>query len=558
MRAPLVVSLVAVLASPACSGRIAAPAAADAAAAAAADAAAATATDGAAAAATDAAAAAATDGAASAATDADAATPADAVFGDVAGDVPAGDGPAGAPTDYDLPFQGLALGAAVANGSPGNITNKNTSGDGGRMYMVFQLESLRPIVAFQYQNRIDHFPLGVTDGGYSDKTYVERGTYKGAARHGDTPDNVDYYRRPIGGDIRLRVREVTSPPGPGPLAVGPVLGQTDVVYRAGREESWRQQWIRSGGDPQAAIPTSFRDAPTWWLETPIDPVARGWQLGRRIAVELFNTAPWNGDEPIRADNATTSRWTSSNHAYQQDRPNNNRSAYANLKDWACYNGGGAYRREHFPMLLIGHRSGEDPLYVKGNPLFRWAGNNDRVPFAGIQKVRQLVVVPDDPAYVGKRIRTITASVFRTDAGSGNGTLKLELRRAGPTPGACGDDGTLLASRSVSASAYLAPGNISRDIPETYSFPEFDLPELPVVQPGDVLYVQFSITGTSHYVLPQMLNFLARAPVGLRRPDHMPSDTTYQRDDGAGWRTIADHAGDELTLGIMLLFDAGPP
>ena len=178
----------------------------------------------------------------------------------------------------DLAYNGLMLGAACHDGEPGNRTIRNYSTGVRQNALVMYLEHLDPIVAISTENRFDHFPLGATAGGYSDKTVVRvkrTGAVRAAAK-GDTLRTVDIVQEAQGGDIRWRLAKVTSAEtSTGTLAIGPVVGTTDRIVRTGLNASWATEWARCGGT--GAVPDSFLQYPTIWFLKPIDPVAPGWR-----------------------------------------------------------------------------------------------------------------------------------------------------------------------------------------------------------------------------------------------------------------------------------------
>ena len=78
----------------------------------------------------------------------------------------------------------------------------------------------------------------------------------------------------------------------------------------------------------------------------------------------------------------------------------------------------------------------------------------------------------------------------------------------------------------------------------------------MVQPGRTLYVEISVTGSSQYVMPQMLNYHDRATNrGLLRPDWQAMLGAFQSKTGSGgWITNTDHPGYFVSLGVQVLFD----
>ena len=458
-----------------------------------------------------------------------------------------------------LPYGGRALGAAVLHGQVGNLPCQNISGTGGLQFQQVLLQSTDPIVAVSWQNRFDFFPLGSTGGGYSDKTKVrEKATgIVRAALRGDTSATVDVLDLPYGGDIKIVACKITST-GTAAVEVGPIAGETAVIINCARAASWQAEWVNCGGI--GAAPLDFAKFPTIWFSTPIDPVAQGWQIGDRIGFGVVNAAPYSSSSEM----APTSRWASVNHCFSRDRPDLDRSSFVYDQDVGAYrqsndiSGLGepsGYETEYFPILLVGHRSATGKLIVKGNSLAQFAGAKDRITLTSKVRYRQIIKIPNNSAYLGKTIKQIDTALFRSGS-TPNGTVVLQLRLAGSKPGAASDNGTLLAQASMPASSYLFLSNINMGIPKTYQMPVFPMPVAPAVQPGRSLYVDLSVTGSSQYVMPQMLNYHDRSNNrGLLRPDWQATLGPFQSKTGSGdWKTNTDHPGYFVTLGVQLLLN----
>jgi hypothetical protein len=450
-----------------------------------------------------------------------------------------------------LPYGGRALGAAVLNGQVGNLLCQNLSGSGGRQFQQVLLQSTDPIVAVSWQNRFDYFPLGATAGGYSDKTKV-RDKATGSvrpARRGDTTASVEVLHLPYGGDIRIVVCKITST-GTAAVRTGPIAGGTAVVRNCARAASWQAEWVKSGGTGTA--PLNFARYPTIWLTTPVDPMAQGWAIGDRIGVGVVNTAPYSTSSEM----APASRWTSVNHCFSRDRPDLVRSSFTYDRDVGVYKqSSGKYETEYFPILLIGHRRPGGPMIVKGNGSAEYAGANSRVYLSRNVRYRQIVRIPNNSAYAGKTVRQIDTALFRHTS-TLDGSVVMQLKLAGPTPGARYDQGTLLAQASVPASKYLFLEDINQAIPKSYRMPVFPTSSAPAVQPGRTLYVEFGVTGSSRYVMPQMLNYLDHASNrGLLRPDWQSTLGPFQSKTGSeGWITNADHPDSFVSLGVQVLLN----
>jgi len=458
-----------------------------------------------------------------------------------------------------LPYGGRAVGAAVLNGQVGNLPCQNIAGSGGLQFQQVQLQSTDPIVAVSWQNRFDFFPLGSTAGGYSDKTRVREkatGIVRPALR-GDTTTTVDVLDLPYGGDIKIVVCKITST-GTAAVQAGPVAGETAVITNCARAASWQAEWVKSGGT--GAAPLDFAKYPTIWFTTPVDPVAQGWAIGDRIGVGVVNTAPYSTSSEM----APTSRWASFNHCFSRDRPDLARSSFTYDMDVGAYrqsndiSGLGdpsGYETEYFPVLLVGHRQPTGRMIVKGNSLAQFSGTKDRVSLSSNVRYRQIIRIPNNSAYAGKTVRQVDTALFRSTS-TINGTVVMQLKLAGSTPGGKSDNGTLLAQASVPASSYLFLSNINMGIPKTYKMPVFLTPSAPMVQPGRTLYVEISVTGSSRYVMPQMLNYHDRATNrGLLRPDWQATLGAFQSKTGSGgWITNTDHPGYFVSLGVQVLFD----
>ena len=456
----------------------------------------------------------------------------------------------------DLAYNGLMLGAACHDGEPGNRAIRNYSSSVRQNALVMYLEHLDPIVAFSTENRIDHFPLGATAGGYSDKTVVRvkrTGAVRAAAK-GDTLRTVDILQVPQGGDIRWRLARVSSAEtSTGTLAVDPIVGQTDRIFRTGLNEAWAAEWARCGGT--GSVPDSFVQYPTIWLQKPVDPVALGWQIGDRIAFLVDNSAP----DSSRSDMAPPfgrSRWSSLNLAFRRDRPDVDRSAYRYQRNVGLWWNSYAYDTEYYPIFLIGHRQPGGPMIVKGNAYGGYAGDGE-VTFAAGTRLRQVVKIPEHPGWAGRTIKAVDASLWRWNADMA-GSVDLALRRLCPTLAAT-QDGTLLAQASIAAGSLVnANGdikfNVSRvaDPRQTLALPT----HIPV-SPGETYHIELAPgPGSAVYAVGRVLNYL-RASRGLLQPDYQDSSCVHQRKVGDGdWTTITDHvsASNYLHLGVGLHFN----
>jgi hypothetical protein len=452
--------------------------------------------------------------------------------------------------DQDLPYGGLAVGSAVLSGQCGDLRCKNFSGNGGIQYQQLVLQNLRPIVACSWNNRFDPFPLGTTAGGYSDKTKVRvkaTGVIRAAAR-GDTTATVDVLNRSFGGDIKIIVRKITLT-GTANVEVGPIAGETNVISNCARAPSWQSEWLRCGGAGNAT--SAFAQNPTIWFKQPIDPVAEGWKIGDRIGFGVVNTAPFTSSSEF----APASRWTSFNHCFMRERPDLARSSFIYDRDVGAYwqnDSAGltnTYQTEYFPVFLVGHQGPNDSLIVKGNGSASYGSKQKGL--SSTVKLRQLIKIPNDARYAGKTVRQVEAAFFRKTS-TVDGMVVMRLLRAGANPGAAIDDGTLLATKSAPATGYLALANISYNVPKTYQQPVFATSPAPAIQPGDTLYIEFSVTGNSQYTMAQMINLQQSGGRGLLRPDWQSTLGPFQsKTAGGSW--VNGTTDTRYTLGVQVLF-----
>ena len=482
---------------------------------------------------------------------------------------------------WDLPYNGLMLGAACHDGEPGNKEIRNYSASVRHNALVMYLEHLDPIAAISTENRIDHFPLGATAGGYSDKTVVKvkaTGTVRAAAQ-GDTLSTVDIVQEPQGGDIRWRLAKVASPEADtGTLAIGPIVGTTDRIVRVGQNSSWATEWASCGGT--GPVPDSFRQYPTIWFRdvsgnpSPIDPCAQGWEIGDRIAFLVDNSAPdSSGSDLAPTLNPSSrgpswdgsSRWSSVNMAFRRHRPDAIRSTYRHQRNVGLWWNSYAHETEYYPILLIGHQRPGGQMTVKGNAYGGYAGDGE-VTFSSGTRLRQVIKIPSSPGWAGRTMKAVDVSLWRWNA-SATGSVSLVLRRAGSTPGGPNDDGTVLAQMSIAASSlYNADGNIKFGIPKTYEpHQTMDLvvpnlvaaPTVLAVQPGQAYYIELAPTsGSAVYVVGRVLNYL-RGGLGLLKADHQDDTCRFQEKASSGnWTDINAHfnATNYLHLGVGLHFN----
>ena len=198
------------------------------------------------------------------------------------------------------------------------------------------------------------------------------------------------------------------------------------------------------------------------------------------------------------------------------------------------------------------------MTVKSNAYGGYAGDGQLTLSSGT-RVRQVVKVPNSPGWAGRTMKSVDVSLWRWNANS-TGSVSLVLRRAGSTPGAAGDEGTILAQTSIAASSLdNADGNIKFNIPKTTDPRQtLTLPVNLTVQPGQAYYIELAPTsGSAVYAVGRVLNYL-RASRGLLKPDHQDSTCVHQRKTGTGsWTTITDYASSSsyLHLGVGMHFNA---
>ena len=495
------------------------------------------------------------------------------------------------PADYaeDLGFGGLMLGTACHDGEPGNTFVRNDPGGYGTQHaIVMYLESRKKIWCVSTEIRVDHFPLGSTAGGYSDRATVRvvSSNLVREARKGDVLSNPDPTKKEVlvtmvqdamGGDLRIQVAKVTSAEtGTGKLQFGDVVGSTARIDRCARPDNWGQEWADCGGT--GAVPDSFVQYPTIWFRdgdgnlAPIDPVARGWKIGDRIAFLVQNLASDNGignDKPdARAPPYGNTRYFSINHGFRRDRPDVERSSYRYMRNVGAWWGSYTMEPEYFPTFLIGHRSGNSgPFLVKGNPYVGLAGSGDRAITKGTQW-RQMFRIP--AGWSGRRIVAADVSLWRAANGGSTGSITIAIYKAGSSLGGGSDNGTLLGSRNVAASslrevAVSSTGdpNIKFNIPRNYEpHQRVSLAEPYAVEPGEGYYVVLTPSSGANdngrYVFGLVLQQF-RATRGLIEPNYVDRSCTYQSKVGsAAWtnQTYRPTSGWYTHLGIGLHFDAG--
>jgi hypothetical protein len=487
----------------------------------------------------------------------------------------------------DLAYNGLMLGAACHDGGVGNLEVHNRT-NRTQNALVMYLESLKPIVAIQWENRHDHPLAG--NSGYSDATVVRvksSGAYRAQAS-GDTSSTVDVIQLPQGGDIRWRIARVASSElSTGTLSLEAFVGQTDRINRCALAASWATEWARCGGTgavPENWNSNSFLQYPTIWFTNgsgtllPVDPVAQGWAIGDRIAFVIDNSASDSSSFPMAPDlsgnnrwqSGNGSRWVSVNLAFLRNRPNANRSSYRYAKNVGAWWNAYTMETEYWPNVLIGHRGSDGVMHVKGNAYVGYA-NDEYYQLSGTGRLRQIIKIPNDPLWAGRTIRAIDASIYRGSSGT-TGSVRLGLRRAGSTVGGATDDGgSLLGSASFNAADLrffdlrgLGSSGETAAAPATGfdAHQTVTLSSAVTVQPGQAYYIEFVSNGGA-YRIGRQLNYFGRTGdassggKGLVRADHQDSTAVYQDATASGnWSTVTDHANSTnyLHLGVSMFFN----
>ena len=492
------------------------------------------------------------------------------------------------PADYiqDLAYGGLALGVVVQDCGVGNLVIRNQA-SWLKSGIVLYLEHLDPIVAIQTENRGDHVPLGSTDGGYSDHTVLRlsNGSIIGLhVKRSSGPAGSTILARPRGGNLLWRIARLTSGeaaalavPEANPDGSTKWAGQTRRIIACMRDESWQGEWERSGGT--GTVPPSFAaedpsgSYPTIWLDPPIDPVAQGWSIGDLILIQPNNNAsPDSGPRgPSDANIAPpygNSQYSSVNQGFRAGMPALKSAAYKYLAyagiNWQDYNRDSNDQR-YIPIMLVGHRGSDGILHVKGNAYAGYTGA-EAIHFGGGKELRQVIRIPADSRWTGRKLKKISFTLWRKSGGTG--TVTVALRRAGSTIGGLKDAGDLITSTSVAAASIPVPpvdpntGALRiKDYAGTSDpMQVYDLPTLSTVTvtAGEAYYLVF--TPGSGYAAGEIgmcrhLNYLGRGVRGLLKADHQNNADRYQSRSGGDWTNeTANFSSDNyMHLGCALLF-----
>lgn len=472
------------------------------------------------------------------------------------------------PYDQMLAYGGTMLGAACQDGGPGNVPIRNQSGK-RQNALVMYLESDLPMVAIQTENRIDHFPLGSTAGGYSDHTVVKDGARTRRALSGDNGRNVKVLQQPQGGDIRWRVAKVTSPESSTTLVLekgsgGEVRwgGQTAIIKNCGRDESWDGEWAKCGGQGHAPAPFGASNPsgsfPTIWFEKPIDPKAMGWKIGDRLAFCIFNTAepdsgPKGPNDKCLAPGYGSSQYSSLNLCYRGKHPLR-KSSYPYLAYTGMWRDSFRYDDRYIPLMLIGHRAPDGKLLVKGNGYVGYAGDEE-IMFGGGIQLRQVLRIP--AGWTGRRIIGCDAGIWRNTS-SGSGSVTMSIRKAGQAEGGGDDQGTLVSEATFKASD-LIYGDLKNYAGSGDPHQRVKVATPVAVKAGETYYIALrgsTGTGNSQFKVGRMANLHGRAQKGLLKPDYQNDRDRYQsRSGGGGWDNVDAHFSGTsyLHLGVALFF-----
>jgi len=335
-------------------------------------------------------------------------------------------------------------------------------------------------------------------------------------------------------------------------------GETPVITACARDPSWDEQYHLSGGTgpapPRFAATLKGGSYPTIWFETPIVPSDWGWKIGDRIAfcIQNTNTADTgpgaSGDAMQRPYG--TSEYMSINNCHRNARPLR-KSTYKYLAYSGVYLSlnDSAGNRRYAPALLVGHRGSDGKMHVKGNA---YQGDTDaNIAFT---RIRQIIYIPNDSRWNNRRIIGFDAGVWRNSTSIG-GNVTLRLSRAGSSPGAGGDDGTLLGSRVIAASVVEVGGGRGGSdtaVPQTVvnmGTGDFQSGAVLTVKPGEAYYLEL-IASVSGYTIGHMLNYIGRTPVGLIRADHEDNRNRFQTKSGTGNWTTSSASGVQPNYNIL--------
>ena len=384
-------------------------------------------------------------------------------------DINDGEGPTG--YDQELAFGGVMLGTAVQDGQIGNLTIRNHGPGVRQNAIVLYLESDYPIVCMQTENRYDKFPLSAVthNTGYSDHTVVRRNGVIDDAGPDDNPGNVTVVQPVQGGDLRWQVAKVTSAERDAAITLGPFVGETERINRAALAASWQLEFAKSGGTGSFGNGyNSFTMYPTIWFKQPIDPVALGWKIGDRIAFVVDNSArDEHGDgvslQYVSAPNYGQSRWCSVNQPFRRNRPRI-RSTYRYMRYAGCWWRNYKLEPEYCPMMLVGHKRPNGRVLVKGNAYGGYSGDVSvflGAETGGITAIRQVLRIPNNPGWSGRRLLQADVSLWRS--GGSTGVVTFAVKKAGTAIGDGADDGALLGAVDINAEEllYAAGGKMQR-------------------------------------------------------------------------------------------------
>ena len=401
--------------------------------------------------------------------------------------------------DPALPLGGLGVGVPCLWGQPGNQRQQSNTFQG----MLFRMERTGNITAIQWNNRFNH-------GAQTD--------YSG----GD------------GGVIYWDLRRVIGTPTATDDAVMPltldseVAGRTDAVTGPFNPSAFAAAWTDQGGS--GSVPQYFHEFPTLKLQSPVAVTAGEWVLFRHMQTAGSST-----------------RSISVNNCYSTRRSLTDYSPYR-YGEARMYRAGSTstVRWEHYPILLYGFADG----FVAG-----WGGYGYATGEAGVEErifvgqgalIRQVIPMP---AWAnGRAIKTVHVGMARLD-NTATADIVLRIRSAGGSPGGAGDNGSILASRTLSAAGVEYVPNLKTTVSgatladnRPVSWLRFNFTTSPAdvrITGGSSYYFEVattSATGT-RYQGHQMMRSCDLAPRGLKNASYLLPGMRGQRNPGSGWSNL---------------------
>lgn len=376
------------------------------------------------------------------------------------------------------------IGVPVVLGGPGNRNYRPSS----PAYMTVLVEKIdSPLVAVAWNNR-----------------------YNKAEQTGYSNGN--------GGEISIRVRKATI--SGSTLSLGTVLGETARIVNPVLVSSWNTHWQAAGGSGAASA--SFSEYPTVRFQSSINLASAGVKVGDLLAFEFqqFHSTDFVSINGLHCE------------GWELGTP---RSFGAIYDQYRWFRAPNDEDKRKIGLILLGYQDGA----VKGQP---WMGldNPSAYDFDLVGDFRIREVIPISQS--GRAAQSINTIMTRPTASTAN-NLVLELRAAGGSPGGSGDEGTLLASGTVTAASVIQEDNLKH--PDT-ALPIISVNLSPVIalQSGKVYYVVARSTGAStKYRFRQMHRFLNQPDFGLKKPDFL-NDPIFkgQYNDGTGWANMVGGEG----------------